>query len=238
MDYGSLGPVSAIVDMTERVPDEVVTVQGDIANGYYAGLSTLRSAVHAWQSGHQQTYVSRVGAFPELHPITLVRVALAQCPDSVPTPGTAELNFITDAPLRQSIRVDIGAANRDLANGEWKGATVLAGAAVEALLLWAIQDHEQHNPGSIVAAGAALFAAHTLANPPHQNPEMWGLHEYVEVTAQLHLIEPETAIQVRQAKNFRNLIHPGRAARLGQTCDRGTAFSALAAVELVCRDLA
>jgi len=57
------------------------------------------------------------------------------------------------------------------------------------------------------------------------------------VARRLQLIEPETATQAQQARSFRNLIHPGRAARLGQKCDRGTALSALAAVELTVRDL-
>ncbi|MCI1909012.1 MAG: hypothetical protein LKI99_04780 [Acetobacter fabarum] len=39
------------------------------------------------------------------------------------------------------------------------------------------------------------------------------------------------------AKDFRNLIHPGRAQRLGQVCDRATALTALAAVESIARDL-
>jgi hypothetical protein len=47
----------------------------------------------------------------------------------------------------------------------------------------------------------------------------------------------DTAQQARLGKDFRNLIHPGRASRLGKICDRGTALSALAAVEHVVRDL-
>ena len=151
--------------------------------------------------------------------------------------GTVELTFIQDTAFRDSIRLDISAANRDLGQGEWKGATVLAGAAVEALLLWAVQEHEQCNPGSIATASAALVAAATLQQPPNGNPVRRDLHEYVEVARRLQIIEEETAIQVRQAPSFRNLIRPGRAARLGQKCDRGTALSALAAVEFVVRDL-
>jgi hypothetical protein len=162
---------------------------------------------------------------------------MAACPDEATASGTAPLSFIGDPELRESIRLDISAAHRDLAQGEWKGATVLAGAAVEALLLWAVQQHEQSNPGSIATASASLVAAHILGPQPHAQPERWNLHEYVEVSAHLGLIEPETGIQVRQARNFRNFIHPGRATRLGQKCDRGTALSSLAAVELVVRDL-
>jgi hypothetical protein len=169
--------------------------------------------------------------------VSVVRHALVKCPDESPAPTTTELVFIADQDLRQSIRLDISAANANFGNGEWKGATVLAGAAVEALLLWAIQDHEHHHPGSIAAAVAPLLAAHTVTKAPASNPEKWELHEYTEVAAALSIVKPETAAQVRQARNFRNLIHPGRAARLGQRCDKGTAHAALAAVELVARDL-
>jgi hypothetical protein len=65
----------------------------------------------------------------------------------------------------------------------------------------------------------------------------WHLHEYVEVVSHLGIIKPDTSTQVRLAKEFRNFIHPGRAARLRQKCDQGTALSALAAVHLVVRDL-
>jgi hypothetical protein len=76
-----------------------------------------------------------------------------------------------------------------------------------------------------------------LQQKPCADLERWNLHEYIEVAEALGVITPDTATQARLAKDFRNLIHPGRAARLGQTCDRGTALSAVAAVEHVVRDL-
>ncbi len=51
------------------------------------------------------------------------------------------------------------------------------------------------------------------------------------------MIKEDTAIQARLAKDYRNLIHSGRAQRLGQICDRGTDLSAVAALERVVRDL-
>lgn len=77
----------------------------------------------------------------------------------------------------------------------------------------------------------------TLTRQPDANPERWDLHVYVEVSANLGIITAETATLVRLAKDFRNLIHPGRAIRVGQMCDRATALGALAAVEAVARDL-
>ena len=41
------------------------------------------------------------------------------------------------------------------------------------------------------------------------NIEDWTLHPLIEVNRELNLIKEETAIQVRLAKDFRNLIHQG-----------------------------
>jgi hypothetical protein len=41
----------------------------------------------------------------------------------------------------------------------------------------------------------------------------------------------------RLARNYRNLIHHGRAIRLGEACDQGTAHIAIGAVDHVIRDL-
>ena len=118
-----------------------------------------------------------------------------------------------------------------------KGATVLSGSATETLLLWALQEAEKQKAGVLNAAIVALLGNKTLTKNPGSDPETWGLHEYVEVAAYLKLITDDTEKLVRLAKGFRNLIHPGRAARLGQKCDRATALGALAAVEAVARDL-
>ena len=132
----------------------------------------------------------------------------------------------------------MSAAHRNLAEGQWKGATVLAGSAIEALLLWAIQDQEQNKLGTIAAALAALVPK-PLGKNPGSDPEGegWHLHQFVEVAAYLKVIQANTATLVRLAKDFRNLIHPGRAKRLNQKCEIDTALGALAAVEAVARDL-
>jgi hypothetical protein len=167
-------------------------------------------------------------------PVGRIRAALDQCPDESPAPGTEELRFITDADLRTNLRNDIGAINLALSNGEWKAATVLAGSAIEALLLWALQQRPQ---AEITIATTTLQTARTLTSTVPADLEDWVLHQYTEVAVQLGAIGPATATEVRLAKGFRNLIHPGRAQRLGQTCDRGTALSCVAALEHVVRDL-
>jgi hypothetical protein len=143
--------------------------------------------------------------------------------------------FIKDAPLRENIRRDLGATERALHNAEWKAATVLTGATIEALLHWRLQEP---SPGpTAVQAAAALLAGKGTISKPHNNIDRWELHQFIEVAGHLGLLKPDTCNAARLAQNFRNLIHPGRAARLAQTCDRGTAYSAVGALDHVIRDL-
>lgn len=180
----------------------------------------IRNSVTFWQNkGVAQIGISGIGGKNVLR---LIREALAKCSDQAPSSTTTELAFITDGGLRDSIRLDLSTATSALHNGEWKTATVLAGSAAEALLLWAISSAPN---------------LPNLVNKPKGLPESWGLGDYVTVATSLGLIKSATSQQTILAQNFRNLIHPGRARRLGEICDRGTAFTALAAVELIVRDL-
>jgi hypothetical protein len=75
-------------------------------------------------------------------PVVMIREAFKKCSDQYPAPETRDLPFISDKALRDSIRMDLSAATSPLHNEEWKASTVLAGAVVEALLLWTVQ-HQQ-----------------------------------------------------------------------------------------------
>jgi hypothetical protein len=221
--------------MVESISDELLIL--DPAD--YAALV----ASIAFIQGLPQVFQANRAAIPlmlrghEENPISTIRRLLATCPDQAPPKGTTELAFIADARLRESIRLDIGSATQDLAQGEWKGATVLAGSAVEALLLWALQEHESKNPGAIAAAVVVLKATVRQGLSSNLEDRDWHLHEYVEVAAHLKLISADAAQLVHLTKDFRNLIHPGAAARLSRAPDKSTALTALAAAEAVARDL-
>ncbi len=230
----SAGLLSAIVRLTGEIPAELLAVGAEDYTDLVWALEGLSSAVDRW---HQLGGDDPPARIKGKSPLAIIRGVLSKCPDQNPSLATASLTFITDAALRESIRLDISAANRDMENGEWKGSTVLAGSATEALLLWAIQEAENAKPGTIAGTAGALVAAGTLGRRPKASAEQWDFVELIEVALHLGLIEHGTAVQSRLCKDFRNLIHPGRALRLGQICDRGTALSALAAVELVIRDL-
>lgn len=230
---GNGAGLSAIVALAREIPAELLPLTGQALSDFFVCLQFMEATQQS-SLAHQRGY--QVAEYRDCSTIFLLRSLLAKCPDDAPAPGTAELLFVGDVDLRDSIRRDVSAANQDMVNGEWKGATVLAGSATEALLLWAVQDAERQKKGAIAAAVSLLIGATTLSQKPNSNPERWNLIELIEVALQLALITPDTATQARLGKDFRNLIHPGRAARLGQVCDRATALSALAAVEHVVRD--
>jgi len=201
---------------------------------FTAGLAAVRNALQIWPARGDVFSLRNVAGFGNLNPVTLVRRALARCPDEAPAPQAAELAFIMDVELRQALRIDISEAYRAYAEGSWKAATVVAGSVVEALLLWALR---QRPSADVTTAVNALLVAGTLNQTPGPELEKWNLHEYIEVSHQLDIITVETAAQCRLTKDYRNLIHPGRAARLGLDCDRATSLSALAGLEHAIRDL-
>ena len=159
-----------------------------------------------------------------MNPVQALYKALQQCPDAAPSPTTAGLEFISDPDFRHELRIDISTAEQALTHGEWKAATVLAGAVVEALLLWALQQ-----------VGPAVYQGPGTPSTPLDG---WSLHQYIAVAEQCGIIDPTTAIQARLAKDFRNFIHPGRTQRQGESCTQSTAMTALAAAIKVTEVLA
>jgi hypothetical protein len=234
LNIGHLTKLVAIVSLVDQVPEELKVLDADEYTLFVSSVAVIRAVITIWQVRGPAYPLDYLREFGNLSPVTVLRRALARCPDEFPATGTAELIFIPDHDLRESLRIDISATNKALSNGEWKAATVLAGSVVEALLLWALQ---QQAAADVDRAVKTLQQNRTLTTHPGQDLERWTLHPYIEVAAELNIIEAETAAQARLAKDFRNLIHPGKAARLRQICDRGTALSAVAAMELVVRDL-
>jgi hypothetical protein len=148
-----------------------------------------------------------------------------------PGEGTASLEFISDSAARDGLRSDIAAAHRALGNGEYKAATVLAGSVSEALLLWAIK---QSNNNKLSAATQRVSEDRRAAGGrplDRKGPEHWHLADFVDVTVALEIIDPATAANLRLSNDYRNVIHAGRALRMGESCSQATALTALGGME-------
>src|SRR5712691_7265196 len=118
MDFANLTDVSGLVDLVERIPDELLVLDPDQYTALLATLAVLRTAVGAWQAGVRHHTVASISAVPGFHVVTALRNVIAQCKDEAPSSQTTGLAFITDAELRENIRLDMRAAQRNIAEGQ------------------------------------------------------------------------------------------------------------------------
>jgi hypothetical protein len=221
-----------IINLLKDVPPELINLTSTNYADLVLATSTIEETLETWISRGSVGHVSHVKG---RDPVTVIRFVLSQCPDEYPAPATTELSFIKDTVTRDSIRFDVGATYRALNNNEWKAATVLGGATIEALLHWRLS---QSPPTSaeIATAVSNLKASKQNFNPAASQDD-WVLSHFIAVAEALMLIKPDTAKAADLARGFRNLIHPGAAVRRGQPCDKATAHSAIGALEHVIRDL-
>jgi hypothetical protein len=123
----------------EELPDELLIMDKAAYNRFVLSVSTMKSTLdlESWISrGHLASfYDRRLG-----EAIAELRACLGPLPDKQIPAATAGLSFIADTRLWENIRADIAFTNQAFSGGEWKAATVLAGAAAEALLRWAITE--------------------------------------------------------------------------------------------------
>lgn len=205
--------VRTLLSLLDHLPEELVIPPFSEFTEYLQCRSALISALSIWDIGDQDRTVHHTTG---RDPIEHIRRILATCPDENPPPSP-ELIFIPDALARATVQEHIQAAWVDFRAGEWNGATVFAAAAVEALLFWALKGHAQ------------LKAPDRLE---HQH-----LRDYIDEAMRLSVISEETAQQASLAIDGRNLIHAGKVARTGLACNKATALTALAALEVVMNDL-
>jgi len=215
--------LQALVRLVDEIPEELLAVTGKDYIDLALGVEAIKTTLDFWTSrGTGGTVPGMKGYQTAVHGI---RAILTKCPDQAPRPTTSSVLFVTPGELRDSIRLDISAAYAGLHAGEWKTTTVLAGCAIEALLLWAIEQR--------LASGTPKPAS----APPKAQPEDWHLPQYITVAADMGLLGTQTVTIAREMKEFRNLIHPGAAKRRSMNCSRGTAHAALSALDLVVDDL-
>ena len=239
LDFRNSATLAGIVELVSQIPSELFTLNPADYNMLVASNCAIKDMIERWRAGGNVGTLEKVRGLPGQHVLTILRRCLAGCPDENPPQTVTDLPFITnpdDQAIRASIRNDIWVASQALSNGEFKAATVLAGASIEALLLWAVTERPAQQATAIAALPAAINWPGGNQNN-RNDPNTWDLHHLIEVAAGMPVITEDTTTQARLAKDFRNLIHPGRAIRLAKPCTRATAFTALAAVHHVVEDL-
>jgi hypothetical protein len=116
---------------------------------------------------------------------------------------------------------------------------VLAGAAIEALLLFELEKCSSANiaeaRGKWNSASKRPGDAKPRKDPPKE-VERWELVEMAWVAHYGGIISEEAAAAADVARDFRNLIHPAKERRTAPS-DEGTAMSALGAASRVAAEL-
>jgi hypothetical protein len=233
--------LAAAATMLDEIPRELLlaTAPDPPADsiGFVAATAAVKDILEYWRSGHpdaQRLYLQGTPGISEhLNPVGVIRAFLAKCPDEVIPPATTELPFLTksDPELRDNLRLDLAHAERALTNGEWKASTVLSGSVIEALLFWAL-DQPKYQTLALNANAAPKDSGVVL--PLNK----WTLSSYIAVAVQIGLLSTaDTITEAKLSQNYRNLIHQGRATRLGQRCDKGTAQVAAAGASHVASEL-
>lgn len=223
--------LAAIVALIDQIPTELLFFTRDKFAIFTSSVAAIKLAQEEWKTRNYG--LERIPGYGNKNPVSLLREILSECPDEILKQEQGYLDFIEDSDLRKNLSEDIGFINNALSNGEWKATTVLAGATIEALLLWSLKRYDM---SKIEEQVQQLLDSKHLQKNPGSNLEDWSLHPLIEVAFKFGIIHKNTARQAKLAKDFRNLIHPGREKRLQQSCNRGTALSAVAAVEFVIND--
>lgn len=231
--------VAAVFAQIRAIPDELVAIlPSDEHAMFLSATAAIEASLRAWETpAHRglQLSLANLGQLDRRNPIHIIRAALEKCPDSAAGVRAGLLAFLDDPALAQGLEIDIATSESALANGEYKAAAVLAGSVSEALLLWAIT---RYKPDEIKRASDRWVSADASRKPLASNPELWGLGTYIGVALELKVIRSDTASALELTQQYRNLIHPGRAIRLGLENTRATATIAVGAMLRLVENLA
>lgn len=225
--------LQGVVDLLRQLPSELLTASAADLADLAVATAAIEFTLLRCSNGQFPISLQPVSGEDVIHTI---RRVLIKCPDQAPPPGTSDLPFIADQQFRESMRLEIGAVNSALQNAEWKAATVLGGAAIEALLYWKLSE-PQTAVADIMTAKTKAVSSRRLPSAPPTDINQWVLIHFIAVARELGAIEETTFKQADTARDYRNLIHPGAAARRQQVCDRATALAVVSGLEHVIRDL-
>jgi hypothetical protein len=210
-----LAEINGILTLLNDVPTELIS----LPFAEYLELTRCRAVLAAatahWALG---------GVVPARNvggkdPLERVRRLMQQCQDELPPPEP-ELPFIEDADRRAGIEDQLNTAWSNFRAQNWLGATTFAGAASEAILLWAIEKS--------TSAGGAKYK-----KPPNEMT----LFELIDESRKRELISNDTATLAHMTRDARNLIHPGKVSRSGVSCTRASALTALAGLYRIVEEI-
>jgi hypothetical protein len=237
--------LAGVIALVDQLPAEFLAgLTSEDFSALTVNVAAIRSQLRMWELAGHEMRGSPLHAVKgwRANSITIVRQMLSKCPNELPAVGPHGLDFIADDEFRGILLRDLGSTEEALANNEYKAATVLAASVIEALSLWALSEPARTALVDASKAGDKLLKSAKrwgcTATVPSGALEYGELGSYLDIVGEIGgVIAPDTLALANTARNFRNLIHPGRAQRTAAQCDRGTALATHGALLHVIRDL-
>jgi hypothetical protein len=233
-----------VVAMVRAIPIELLPQDADAYCDLVSACTLIDAARESWagrSSRDAELDPLRVsGTFGRRSAVEAIRHILAECPEQGIRAQTHDLQFVTDPLLRDNLRRDLSSTRSMLDHGEFKGATVLAGSVIEALLLDALLRLSQPDRDAALAKWKLADRRSSDPPPPKTLPSDlgdWKLSWLVWIAHWADVISERVASGADDARDFRNLIHPGKTLRTGAPADEGTASMALGAALRIAAEL-
>lgn len=204
--------VNTILTLLNDVPTSLINLSFPDYVELTLCRSVLAAAAGGWIVGDVAKVVRAVGGKDA---VERIRLLMKRCQDELPPPEP-ELPFVDDD-ARPSIQSMMSTAWRNFDSGDWLGSTTFGGAAMEAVILWAMKTKKPD-------------ASRKRPLNDQRLPDL------IEEARSEKLISEETAALALQTKEARNFIHAGKVAREGP-CTKASALTALAGLYRVIQDL-
>lgn len=135
-----------------------------------------------------------------------------------------DFKFVGDPEIRKILVRDYVEIQRALVSNCWKSVIILAGSAIEAILL----DLLERDPTKAKASTKA---------PKEPDLKKWDLADLIKVSVDLKSVTDGVEKLSDPIREYRNLIHPGNEIRRKLKFDAGEARIAFEVLGIVCRDL-
>jgi hypothetical protein len=219
---GSIQPshsakIRSLLDLVNDIPEQLIVLPPQDYAAFVQAKGTISDTLGVW------THRGAIGGMPNIDGVdvvTVLRRALVKLQDDFPAPKHVDLSFISDPDVREDLSLDVGTAERSLHAGEWKPAMIMAGAVIEDLLHWKLG---QVDPAKLQVATKAPRAKGKIVPL-----DAWKLYSMIDVAEELGVLRnANTITSARVAKDYRNLIHPGRRSRKAERPTRARAYVAI-----------
>jgi hypothetical protein len=133
-------------------------------------------------------------------------------------PDVGHFPFVRNADLRRALNADFQELQTAIKYGAWRAAHVLAGSIIEAILV-----------------DVLIYVDHHART--QKDPQKMALSELTAACRAEGIISEKAQNILAAVKDYRNLIHPGRALRLGESVNADSANVASTLVSLIAREI-